>query len=143
MKDTNLNCECRDANLISLGLMKLRLARHTEDLQQLIFFYTTLIGLEVLGSFQDHEGYNGVFIGSNDNNWHLEFTYSKEPPQHHSDEDDLLVFYCSDDEYAEIKKRLTKQATPRFIPKNPYWNTNGSCFLDPDGFRIIIAKSKA
>jgi catechol 2,3-dioxygenase-like lactoylglutathione lyase family enzyme len=123
--------------------MKLRIARHTEDLQKMISFYTEHIGLEVLGSFQDHDGYDGVFIGSKENDWHLEFTRSKEAPHHDSDEDDLLVFYSKNDkEYDAIIERLSTQSTPQFLPKNPYWKTNASCYLDPDGFRVIIAKSK-
>lgn len=26
--------------------------------------------------------------------------------------------------------------------KNPYWNNNGSTYIDPDGFRIVIAIMK-
>ncbi|TSJ44155.1 hypothetical protein FO440_08280 [Mucilaginibacter corticis] len=72
--------------------MKLRVARHTSNLKPLISFYTTVLGLDVIGSFTDHAGYDGVFIGGKNSEWHLEFTTSANNADHHADEDDLLVF---------------------------------------------------
>lgn len=123
--------------------MKFRIARHTNDLKKIISFYTELIGLDILGSFEDHDGYDGIFIGSKNSDWHLEFTISKEAAQHSSDEDDLLVFYTSNEtEYQNINTRFIENGYPNRQAKNPYWNENGSYYLDPDGFGIIIVKSK-
>lgn len=127
---------------IYLDSMKFRVARHTMDLQKMLFFYVNLVGLEILGSFTGHDDYNGVFIGKKDLDWHLEFTSSSEAPQHHSDEDDLLVFYCSSNaEYDKIQSRLADGNVPPISSKNPYWNVHGSCYKDPDGFRIILVKA--
>ena len=123
--------------------MKFRLARHTDDLQGLITFYVEFLGLETLGSFTNHDGYNGVFIGKKEGDWHLEFTSSMDAAKHFPDEDDLLVFYCSNDaEYEAIRSRLAKGKVKQIASKNPYWNKHASCYKDPDGFRIIIAKQK-
>lgn len=73
--------------------MKLRVARHTTDLNAITHFYTEMLGLQVLGEFTGHDGYDGVFLGLPDTGWHLEFTVSSEKPIHQPDEDDLLVFY--------------------------------------------------
>lgn len=121
--------------------MKIRIARHTNNLKNIISFYTDLIGLEILGSFTDHDGYDGVFLGMQNSDWHLEFTVSNEIPTHHPDEDDLLVFYTSsENEYLEILDRFLKNGIPKISAKNPYWNENGSLFIDPDKFRVVISK---
>lgn len=112
--------------------MKFRIARHTNDLKKVISFYTDFVGLRVLGSFEDYEGYDGVFLGLKDLDWHLEFTRSKEIAQHISDEDDLLVFYAkSEEEYQNINTRFIENGYSNRQAKNPYWNENGSYYLDP------------
>ena len=58
--------------------MTFRFARHTNDLEQLSNFYINILGMEILGGFQKHNGYDGVFIGKSNENWHLEFTKSNE-----------------------------------------------------------------
>jgi catechol 2,3-dioxygenase-like lactoylglutathione lyase family enzyme len=124
--------------------MKFRVARHTKDLQRMIFFYVDLIGLEVLGSFEAHDTYDGVFIGSKANDWHLEFTVSNEDPDHHFDEDDLLVFYCaSEKDYMELTERLEAKGIQKVQAKNSYWNKHGYPCLDPDGYRVVIALAKS
>jgi uncharacterized glyoxalase superfamily protein PhnB len=118
--------------------MKLRVARHTNNLAPLIEFYEHLLGLEHLGSFKDHDGYDGVFIGNQ--HWHLEFTVSSEGPLHNMDEDDLLVFYCdSEEEYKNLVSKLTQEGVKQVNAKNPYWTKNGTTFLDPDGFRVVLS----
>ncbi|WP_342646704.1 VOC family protein [Mucilaginibacter sp. CSA2-8R] len=121
--------------------MKLRIARHTQHLQNIINFYVDVMGLQILGKFNDHNGYNGIFLGLSEHDWHLEFTTSAEAPQHQTDEDDLLVWYAaSQQEYEEINQRFVQHAITPITAKNPYWNDNGTTYTDPDGFRIVIAK---
>jgi len=120
--------------------MIFRAARHTNDLRPLIDFYTRIIGLEVLGSFTDHDGYDGVFLGKPGHDWHLEFTRSPAGANHVPDPDDLLVFYPQDiPEYHEINGRIDKHGIIREIPENPYWRTNGIMIKDPDGFGVVIS----
>lgn len=122
--------------------MKLRVARHTTNLQPLIDFYTKVIGLKIIGEFKNHNNYDGVFIGGRDAAWHLEFTVSNEPPNHHPDEEDLLVFYpSSNEEYNRMKRNIVDHDIEQLIPKSPYWKENGITIADPDGFRIVIALS--
>ncbi|MCJ8211622.1 VOC family protein [Mucilaginibacter sp. RS28] len=123
--------------------MKLRVARHTASLQPVVDFYCSVLGLQVLGSFNDHDGYDGVFLGLPGLGWHLEFTQSSEEPVHQPDEDDLLVFYLSDvtDQIA-IVERYEAFGGIVLEAKNPYWNSNGATIADPDGFRIVIAIAK-
>ena len=123
--------------------MQLRQAKHTSDLEKITAFYTRVLGLEILGEFRDHEGYDGVFLGHKNAQWHLEFTTSSEPPRHKPDEDDLLVFYPeSIAEYNALQQRLLQNGILRQVAKNPYWNENGFCFLDPDGFLLVISPNR-
>ncbi len=67
--------------------MTFRYARHTADLKRIEEFYTVIVGLEKLGGFQDHDNYDGIFLGFRDQSWHLEFTVSDENPVSKFDED--------------------------------------------------------
>ncbi|WP_396192439.1 VOC family protein [Flavobacterium sp.] len=120
--------------------MTFRYARHTNNLEQLKSFYIDVLGLELLGGFENHDGYNGVFLGKQDENWHLEFTQSDEIANHTFDDDDLLVFYPNSKlEFELLKEKLEHHSIQFVKSKNPYWNENGIQFLDPDGFGIVIS----
>ena len=119
--------------------MKLRVARHTTDLSAIEDFYCGLLKLERLGGFENHDGYEGVFIGIPGKDWHLEFTVSENVPTHKSDKDDLLVFYVdSAEEMSIIAKRFVENDIKAEIPDNPYWEMHGITYMDPDGFRVVI-----
>lgn len=123
--------------------MQFRYARHTIDLEKLANFYTSVLNFEVLGKFEDHAGYAGVFLGIKDENWHLEFTQNGDDVQSKRGEDDALVFYPKTKRsYDEILKKVKQLNLPLLETKNPYWNDHGICFLDPDCFRIIISAEK-
>ena len=118
--------------------MNFRVARHTDDLNKIIHFYQ-LLEMEVLGSFENHDNYDGVFLGFPSADWHLEFTVSNQKAQHKPDEDDLLVFYFDDEiKLNDVKSKLIQNNIKQVEAKNPYWNNNGFHFLDPDGFGIIL-----
>lgn len=120
--------------------MHLRVARHTENLDKALDFYCGILGLEKLGGFTGHDGYDGIFIGMPGSDWHLEFTVSEEKPVHKLDEDDIIVFYpMSKDEYGKILARLQSSNIEILEPKNPYWRKNGVLVQDPDGHNVIIS----
>jgi catechol 2,3-dioxygenase-like lactoylglutathione lyase family enzyme len=123
--------------------MKFRYARHTSDLQPIIRFYCGILDLEILGEFHDHNGYDGVFIGTRDSDWHMEFTISDEKPAHQADADDLLVFYAeSDAEFEHITEKFRLNGVAEANAKNPYWMIHGKTYIDPDGFRIVISNKQ-
>lgn len=123
--------------------MIFRAARHTNDLKPLIDFYTVILGLEILGSFKNHNNYDGVFLGKKNQNWHLEFTTSLTKVNHKFDMDDIFVFYPEQiNEYDKILERITNNDIERVIPENPYWINNGVMIKDPDGYCIAISKQK-
>ena len=43
--------------------MVFRYARHTQNLEKLIGFYTKVLDFKVLGDFKQHNGYDGIFLG--------------------------------------------------------------------------------
>jgi len=90
--------------------MNFRFARHTNNLEKLTLFYTDILGLKILGSFENHDGYNGIFIGKVNADWHLEFTQTAETVIHSKDEDAILVFYpTSKREYEIILGKIENQ----------------------------------
>lgn len=123
--------------------MQFRYARHTQKLESLIYFYTSVLNFEILGEFKNHDNYDGVFLGIKGQNWHLEFTQNGEKPLSEFDEDDALVFYPeSNEDYHKILDNLKKFEVPLLQPKNPYWKDNGICFEDCDHFKIIVSDIK-
>lgn len=123
--------------------MQFRYARHTKKLESLVYFYTSVLNFKILGKFENHEGYDGVFLGKKDLNWHIEFTQNQEVPHQVYGEDDALVFYPeSQKDFDEILLNLNKFEIPVLEPKNPYWRENGICFEDCDHFKIIVSRQK-
>ncbi len=127
--------------------MKLRFARHSNNLEKIKFFYVNILGFELLGSFENHDNYDGIFIGKPNLEWHLEFTKSNEIVSFNFGEEDYLVFYPENEiEYQLIIDRISQNQIEFIESKNPYWNdskvSGGKLILDPDGFGIIISNLK-
>lgn len=123
--------------------MIFRYARHTSNLEKLIYFYTSIFDFKILGEFKNHDGYDGAFLGKENLNWHIELTQNGEKPNSTFDEDDILVFYPeSKEEYDSIIENLKKYEVPILKPKNPYWKENGICFEDCDHYKIVLSPLK-
>ena len=123
--------------------MEFRNARHTNNLKLIEEFYTQIIGLELLFSFENHNNYSGIFLGKQGHDWHLEFTTSKDKAIHKFDIEDAMVFYpTSHGEYMHIIERIESNGIEKIKAKNPFWNENGIMIKDPDGFGIIISNFK-
>lgn len=124
--------------------MFLRVARHTNDLGKMVDFYVNLLGFELLADFQNHNDYDGVFIGKSGLDWHFEFTKSKEKANHTFDQDDVIVIYPKSIlDYDQLISRLVHNDISIITSNNPFWNENGKMFLDPDGYRIVLSPLKA
>jgi hypothetical protein len=99
--------------------------------------------LELLGGFENHNGYDGVFIGKPNENWYLEFTKSDEIVTFNFGEEDILVFYPNTKlEFELIHDKLKTNKMEFIKAKNSYWNENGKMILDPDGYRVVISHLK-
>ena len=122
----------------------LRVARPTDHLEEVVRFYTEGIGLSILGSFEDHEGFDGVMLGLPGAAYHLEFTRKhghragRAPTQ-----DNLLVFYISDkQEWLNATERMAAAGYQAVTSFNPYWERSGRTFQDRDGYRIVIERGR-
>lgn len=123
-----------------LQAVQFRTARPTNNLEQVKIFYTEALGLEVLGSFEGHAGYDGIMLAMPDKTHHLEFTqyehYTElpKPTKEH-----LMVFYYSDTEaYKTANERIKKMGILPVEPENPYWKDKSKTYEDPDGWRVIL-----
>ncbi|WDF62064.1 VOC family protein [Flavobacterium sp. KACC 22758] len=124
--------------------MFLRVARHTNDLKKIEDFYVNILGFELLGGFDNHNDYDGIFIGKSGLDWHFEFTQSNTKAKHSFDEDDITVLYPKSIlDYNELIKKISHQNIETIAAVNPFWNENGTMIQDPDGYRIIISPLKA
>jgi catechol 2,3-dioxygenase-like lactoylglutathione lyase family enzyme len=116
--------------------MNLRVARHTDRLDEVVSFYRDGLGLPEIGRFDGHDGYDGVFLAVPGTDAHLEFTSGgeNEPPEPHAES--LLVLYVgNEDAVADLCKRVRAEPVE---PANPYWDRHGVTLEDPDGFRVVL-----
>jgi len=117
-----------------------RFARPTDDLRAVIRFYRDGLGFEVVASFHDHDGFDGVMLGHPGAGYHLEFTRKR---GHRAGrcptEDNLLVFYLPHaSEWSAAVARLEVAGHAAVKAFNPYWDRNGKTFEDPDGYRVVL-----
>lgn len=120
--------------------VQFRIARPTNQMDKIIEFYGKGLGLEKVGEFQKHEGYEGVMFGLPERNYHLEFTqHESGNPIPHPPEDQLLVFYIADTfKWNEIANRLLGMGYRQVPSENPYWDRGGITIEDPDGYRVVL-----
>ena len=118
----------------------IRIARPTDNLDEVVRFYRDGIGFEIIGSFRDHDGFDGVMLGHKGAAYHLEFTcktghrVGRAPTA-----DNLLVFYVPDAGKWELAAtRLQRNGYKPVKSFNPYWDKVGKTFEDPDGYRIVL-----
>ncbi|MDN4493217.1 VOC family protein [Ureibacillus aquaedulcis] len=123
-----------------LPVVQVRVARPTDQIEELERFYCVGVGLEKIGSFSGHRGYTGLLIGMPDASYHLEFTQHIEgSPCPAPSKDNLLVFYMPNQQAIEaIAHRLKEMGYPEVSPENPYWEERGVTIEDPDGWRIVL-----
>jgi len=118
-----------------------RVACPVRDLARSAAFYHGLLGLHVRGGFNDHDGYDGMFFAL-PGGVELELTTGQVDPEPGTD-DELLVLYAGTaDEVQAIGAHLVAAGVQTAANPNPYWNRFGQTFLDPDGYRIVIAQSQ-
>ena len=116
--------------------MQLRVARHTNRLDELVRFYRDGIGLTEIGRFAGHDGYDGVFLAVPGTGCHLELTTggAHGPPEPHPES--LLVLYLAGD--AAVAATCARVGAAPLQPANPYWAKHGVTLADPDGFRVVL-----
>ncbi len=118
----------------------LRIARPTDNLRAVADMYKHGLGFELLGSFEDHNGFDGVMLGHSESGYHLEFTtqrghsVGRAPNREH-----LLVFYNPDEtEWKSDCNRMSSAGFEQVDAHNPYWDRCGATFEDLDGYRVVL-----
>jgi catechol 2,3-dioxygenase-like lactoylglutathione lyase family enzyme len=113
-----------------------RIARHTERLDEVVDFYRDGIGLIEIGGFRGHAGYGGVVLAVPDTGAHLELTAGGEHGVPVPHPESLFVIYLGD--VAAVKITLRRLGVEPIAPANPYWAKHGVTVADPDGFRVVL-----
>ena len=74
------------------------MTRPTDHVDEVVRFYSDGLGLTTLGSFEDHEGFDGVMLGVPGAPYHFEFTKKRGyAAGRASTRENLLVFYLPDE----------------------------------------------
>lgn len=120
--------------------IQVRVARHTERLDELVRFYRDGLGLAELGGFRDHDGYDGVFLEVPGTDTHLELTAggAQGAPLPHPES--LLVLYLGSEE--AVRSVSERVGVDPITPVNPYWGEHGTTFQDPDGFGVVLVPER-
>jgi catechol 2,3-dioxygenase-like lactoylglutathione lyase family enzyme len=122
----------------------LRIARPVTNVARAADMYCRGLGLQVLGSFDDHEGFDGVMVGVKGAGFHIEFTRSRgHPVAPAPTPEDLLVFYLPDlDEWQAACERTVAAGFRPIASFNPYWDRQGRTFEDADGYRVVLQRAR-
>jgi hypothetical protein len=122
----------------------LRVARPTDHLKRISQMYQEGLDLDVIGTFEDHDGFDGVILGKAGSPYHLEFIHcrgeihGKAPTQ-----DNLIVFYMPDKADWQIAHhRMIKAGFINVQSFNPYWDVNGRTYKDIDGYRVVLQNAE-
>ena len=120
--------------------MQLRVARHTERLDALVRFYRDGLGLSEVGRFEDHDGYEGVFLEVPGTGAHLELTAGGVHGAPVPHPETLVVLYLGDEQ--SVQAVAARLGAKPVAPANPYWAEHGLTFEDPDGFRVVLVPER-
>ncbi|KAK0615919.1 hypothetical protein B0T17DRAFT_656983 [Bombardia bombarda] len=128
---------------MALASAHIRIARPTNNTDALLPFYCNGLGFEVLGSFTDHEGFDGVMLGHKSAGYHLEFTRdSAHDAGRAPTQDNLLVFYLPDKTtFVQAVAQMENNGFAAVTSLNPYWDRCGKTFEDADGYRVVLAET--
>jgi catechol 2,3-dioxygenase-like lactoylglutathione lyase family enzyme len=123
---------------LSVGSM--RVARPVRHIPASLRFYVDILGLDQLGGFSGHNGYDGTFVGQAGSDWHIEFTsHESGLPEPSPTEEDLLVFFVSEDELRATAASLGEAGFGLLRHENPYWANAGAVVCrDPDGYLVVL-----
>lgn len=123
-----------------MRISAVRYARQTDRLAHVVAFYRDVVGLLVIGGFENHDGYDGVMLGLPGEAVHLEFTTrAAGSPGQAGGADDLLVLYVDTDTIGQVAERAGAAGSPVEAAENPYWSGVGAVLIrDPDGRRLVL-----
>lgn len=102
--------------------------------------YLNGLGFKLLGSFENHNDFDGSIIGHEQHNYHLEFTHHRSTHVGRAPtKDNLLVFYFSDsDVWNACCQQMIDAGFVQVESYNSYWDLLGKTFEDVDGYRVVL-----
>lgn len=107
----------------------LRIARPVRDLAATQAMYCRGLGLLVIGSFEDHDGFDGVMLWGAGSSYHFEFTRSRNHPVALTPTaEDLVVLYIP--------------MSAEWGPAPVCWPRGGRTYEDRDGYRIVLQNAE-
>jgi catechol 2,3-dioxygenase-like lactoylglutathione lyase family enzyme len=117
-----------------------RIARPVSDIARAVEMYTRGLGLNEVGRFHNHNGFDGVMLEEAGRGFHFEFTHCRTNPIKPSPTpEDLVVFYVpSADSWRARCEAMLKAGFEEVASFNPYWEERGRTFEDPDSYRVVI-----
>lgn len=123
----------------------LRVARPTDNLEEIAALYRHGLGLQVVADFRDHDGYDGVVLGGPGLGWEIEFTQEAgaAAPGSPSPEHLLVVYEPDSERWSAVCARMADAGFVAVVSGNPYWNLSGRTFADPEGYRVVIQNAVA
>lgn len=124
--------------------LHLRLARPVSDLARATDMYCRGLGLRVVGSFQNHEGFDGVMLASANAGYHFEFTrcrtHAVAPTP--TPEDLMVLYIPNETEWTTRCNDMLAAGFTQVASFNPYWDNCGRTFEDPDGYRVVLQQAE-
>ena len=125
-------------------LHHLRIARPVSDLARTRTMYCRGLGLRVVGSFEDHDGFDGLMLGMAGTSYHFEFTYCRANPVVPTPtREDLTVFYLlSSPQWYDVCNKVRAAGFKQVVSSNPYWDVRGHTYEDFDGYRIVLQNAE-
>jgi catechol 2,3-dioxygenase-like lactoylglutathione lyase family enzyme len=120
--------------------IQVRVARPARNFAAVSAFYGTTLGLPVIASFGDHDGHDGVIFGLPDASRQIEILQADNAVPSPTNEDQLILYFGSPQRVEEVAARFRAAGHEPRIAPNPYWERNGAvCFVDPDGYWLILS----
>ena len=120
--------------------MQVRVARPTLDLDRALAFYRDAVGLEILSSFDGHDGYSGAILGVPAEAVQLELVVHEGVVPAPTPEDQLVLYLGSVQAVADRAASITAAGYNAEPPSNRYWEREGAiAFVDPDGYWLILS----
>jgi len=119
-----------------------RIARPVSSLARTQAMYCQGLGLQVVGSFENHDGFDGVMLGAPGGAYHFEFTVCRmHPVTPAPTTEDLVVFYLPDNaEWLSACDSMIAAGFELVASFNPYWDRDGRTFRDHDGYCIVLQR---
>lgn len=119
---------------------QIRIARPSRNYREVVAFYALTLGLPVLAQWEGHGDYDGTVIGLPDASRQLEILSVADLTPAPTSEDQLVVYLGSAERVGAVVARLAAAGHAPRVSPNSYWQEEGArCFVDPDGYWLVLS----